>query len=225
MLATNLCYFSAFDTGKSWFEMCLSGEIAFPENEPQYEIGNLIENEIVMSPSIVSSPYSSPNPRCSHIRRMEDDHPLSIVPASPNEEDKEVMLISEEEYKNSVKKRISEQQGSNHAVKRYSTQSVNSPTKAQIMEKAAKLIEEEEEITECCVCFSKENLMISKCKHLCCRPCWMAWLNKSKSCPLCREKTNARSIKKFRSEIPKQKPRQKRNLVRISIPSLSSALI
>ena len=39
---------------------------------------------------------------------------------------------------------------------------------------------------ECCICYEKENLQVSKCKHVACKDCWTAWLSRYLECPKCR---------------------------------------
>ena len=49
---------------------------------------------------------------------------------------------------------------------------------------------------ECSVCYSRENLHESACKHTCCSSCWKGWLKVKKTCPICRRKILSKSIRK-----------------------------
>ena len=38
----------------------------------------------------------------------------------------------------------------------------------------------------CVICYKKEDLFRSKCKHLACWSCWQSWLENTLECPQCR---------------------------------------
>ncbi|KAA8496047.1 hypothetical protein FVE85_2202 [Porphyridium purpureum] len=48
--------------------------------------------------------------------------------------------------------------------------------------------EEEEPISRtCCICEDEGMLLSAPCRHMCCKECWLEWLSRSKTCPLCRQ--------------------------------------
>ena len=52
----------------------------------------------------------------------------------------------------------------------------------------------DDDAIRCCVCYGKDNLYISKCKHVACLGCWNQWLDKALECPTCRNRTRKNQI-------------------------------
>ena len=203
MLATSLYRPSSQEAGKYWFETHIKGDIVLPLNEPQYEIKLFHREAEVVSPPTAPALFFLPSfsiPFESCFSQMANIPKPAFKPEKATEEDRDLIEITEEEFKAPITRTL----------KRCSTQGGRSPTGKNIEEKIAQPTEDGTEIPECCVCYSKEDLMTSKCKHLCCKTCWMAWLKKRKSCPLCRTKTNSRILTRYPPSARQTKPRQRK---------------
>lgn len=47
---------------------------------------------------------------------------------------------------------------------------------------------------KCCICYERQDLHISKCKHVACWSCWDVWLSKYLECPACRQRIRKNQI-------------------------------
>lgn len=58
--------------------------------------------------------------------------------------------------------------------------------------------EEPEQSPQCPICLSrlKEPFVSVKCGHMCCYLCWLQWFKTKLECPVCRERTREKNLKK-----------------------------